>query len=212
MIFNKTINSTNVIGYAYPHCDLRTLPMLYRASADFASKQHLFYKDLLSVLDLSGGKYISMDVRTSMLMQGWYPSIPGWHCDDFYRPDGQPDLERLLPIKHLMLVLGADVSATEFIYQPIDLPSPTELYEVYDSENALYGYYNSIIEDKKPIVKSVGEGEIWQFGGLDFHRAVPAVKNGWRTFIRVTVSDHREPKNEIRTQTQVYLTDPFKGW
>lgn len=191
----------------------RGLTQFYRASAEFASERGGdFFRNLLSILDLSGGRYVSIDSRVSMLMPGWYPCIPGWHCDDFFRPDGQPALERLLPINHYCLVLGAEVSTTEFVWQPIDLPSPTEIYEACDSDRPLYAHYNELIESRRFATRRLKSGEVLRFTGLDFHRGLPAEKSGWRAFIRITVSDHREPKDEIRTQSQVYLAAPFEGW
>lgn len=191
----------------------RTLVQFYRASPEFVQKHGGEFFDLLiRSVNLDGGKYISIDSRSHMLMRGWYPCIPGWHCDDFWRPDGQPDLENLRPIKHYAVVLGAEVSATQFVDQPIELPSPTELYEVFDSDKPLYGYYNQMIDEGNPATKKVQSGQVIKFSGLDFHCGLPAEREGWRSFTRITVSDHREPKNEIRTQTQVYLTRPFDGW
>ena len=41
---------------------------------------------------ITEGKNIVIDTRTNMLMEGMYPSIPGWHCDDNIRGEnGQPD-------------------------------------------------------------------------------------------------------------------------
>lgn len=191
----------------------RTLTQFYRASAEFAYEHGGgFFRELLPLLDLTGGKFVSIDSRVHMLMPSWYPCIPGWHCDDFHRPEGQPALESLPAIKHYCVVLGAEVSTTEFLWQPVDLPSPTELYEVHGSDRPLYAHYNEIIESNNFKTRRLRSGEVLKFSGLDFHRGLPADRAGWRAFIRITVSDHREPKNEIRTQTQVYLTAPFEGW
>lgn len=211
MIFND--ENTAIVAKLDQTINPRNVTQFYRASAEFVRERGGdFFRGLLSVLDLSGGRYVSIDSRVSMLMPNWYPCIPGWHCDDFYRPEGQPALERLLPIKHYCLVLGADVSSTEFLWQPADLPSPTEIYEACDSDRPLYSYYNEMIEAREFKTRRLRSGEVLQFSGLDFHRGLPAEHAGWRAFIRVSVSDHREPKDEIRTQSQVYLTAPFEGW
>lgn len=59
-----------------------------------------------------------IDSRVHMLMPGWYPCIPGWHHDDVQRTrkDKQPDYFAENPIRaqHIMMLVGADVSATEF--------------------------------------------------------------------------------------------------
>lgn len=191
----------------------RGVVQFYRASEQFAHTHGgKFFQELLPMLDLSGGRYVSIDSRVSMLMPGWFPCIPGWHCDDFHRPEGQPALEALLPIKHYCVVLGADVSTTEFVWQPIELPSPTEIYDALGSDRPLYAHYNEMIEARKLRTRRLQNGEVLRFTGLDFHRGLAAERPGWRAFIRISVSDHREPKDEIRTQSQVYLTAPFEGW
>lgn len=211
MIFNEHVK---YVGFLQYRGDTRQIKQLFRASPEFAIKKGGFiYEKLIKLLPFKGLKYISIDSRVHMLMKGMYPCIPGWHCDDFWRPDNdQPDLENVpTNMTHWSVNIGT-CSNTEFIDGPIELPSPTELWEVYPNDRPLYSYYNEIIENKKPKINSTWSGEIYQFDGRVFHRGTPAKYNGWRAFIRVTESDHYEPKNEIRTQTQVYLTEPFLGW
>jgi hypothetical protein len=211
MLFND--ENTSVVAKIDTNVNVRDLTQFYRSSGEFAfAHGGKFFRDLLPMLDLSGGRFISIDSRVHMLMPGWYPCIPGWHCDDFYRPEGQPALDSLLPIKHYCVVLGAHVSTTEFLWQPVELPTPVEIYDACGSNHPLYGHYNEMIEERQFKTRRLSSGEVLRFSGLDFHRGLPAESSGWRAFIRVTVSNHREPKNEIRHQTQVYLTEPFKGW
>lgn len=211
MLFND--EHATLVAKLDANTNPRTVVQFYRASGEFAAEYGgEFFISLLSSVDLSGGKYVSIDSRVHMLMPRWYPCIPGWHCDDFYRPEGQPALEHLLPVKHYCLVLGTDVCTTEFVWQPLDLPSPTEIYEAYGSDRPLYAHYNEMIEERGVKTRRLRSGEVVRFDGLDFHRGLPAKRAGWRAFIRITVSDHREPRNEIRNQTQVYLTAPFEGW
>lgn len=204
----------------YHNSEIKFAPQFYRADLDYIWKIAQDFGNILAMelaieLDksklLADFKYISVDTRTHMLMPGMYPCIPGWHCDDFYRPDGgQPDLNKVLPAKHLGLVLDdGSGSFTDYLTTPAELPAPEEL----NTKDPVYGKYNALIEGKPELVrKSVKSGELAVFGPLDFHRGVPATGRGWRFFMRATGSDHREPKNEMRTQTQVYLTDPFYGW
>jgi len=143
-----------------------------------------------------------------MLMKGMYPCIPGWHCDDFWRPDGkQPDLENVekdAPQKHYIVVLG-DVSMTEFLTKDIRLPTPAYIQQVQGSDEPVYAYYDRAIEYREAKTLFVESNKIYSFGPLAFHRGSPATKNGFRTFIRVTRSNHREPKNETRYQSNVYV-------
>ena len=213
VIFNNGVSRIGELAdILEKHEELKFIPQFFRADADFTYRYGgQVMRDFLSLIPgRSGWKYVSVDTRINMLMQSWYPCIPGWHCDDFYRPTGgQPDLSRLKEnawAEHYAAVVG-DCSLTEFIKNPIDLPLLTS-----DNRVPVYGLYNKMIEEMKPETFRVKSGEVFRFSPTDFHRGTPAVKNGWRMFARLTFSNHYEPKNEIRTQTQVYLTDLGVGW
>lgn len=213
MIFNENVW---VCGSISDDAELRLLPQFFRADIDMVWRLGgpLYQKFINACPLIPGFRYASIDSRVHMLMPGWYPCIPGWHCDDFYRPNGQPDLEDLPRMHHFAAVIG-DTAFTEFIRKPIELPSPTEIYEACDSRRALYAYYNDMIEGTHPILtvrQEVSSGDIVAFTGRDFHRGTPATGHGWRLFVRLTQSDHYESLNQLRTQTQVYLPAPFEGW
>jgi hypothetical protein len=187
------------------------LPQLYRADLEFAkSKGDTAFNALIEQIEAlfagDGFEHTSIDTRTHMLMEGMYPCIPGWHCDDFYRPNGgQPDLENVekeAPQKHYLIVLG-DCSLTEFIKpgNTTFAPSPKEL----PKDNPCYFYYDKMFEEDKFDTVFVEPNKIYSFGPLAFHRGSPATKNGFRTFIRLTRSNHRKPKNELRYQSNVYI-------
>lgn len=193
----------------------KNFPQLFRADIEFAKAQgHEQFNVVLSQLERlfkdDGFKYTSIDTRTHMLMKGMYPCIPGWHCDDFYRPTGdQPDLinvEKMAPQKHYLIVLG-DCSKTEFLCSHIGLPRP----ESFPKDKPAYFYYDEFLEkeltSRLENTKFVEPNKIYTFGPTAFHRGSPASKNDWRTFIRLTRSNHYEPKNELRYQSNVYLKD-----
>lgn len=219
---NSPVFVPNFGDLGYLTGEIKYAPQFYRADLDFIWKKanelgNLLMMELAIAIDnsklLADFKYISVDTRVHMLMPEMYPCIPGWHCDDFYRPDGaQPDLQNVLPAKHLALVLDAGSgSFTEYLTEAADLPAPEELVTI--DPDPIYGKYNAIIEEAVSLKrKTVKSGELAVFGPLDFHRGMPATGRGWRFFMRATGSDHREPKSELRTQTQVYLTKPFHGW
>ncbi len=195
--------------------DSKDCPQIYRGSLEFSLehgsekfKEMLF--QISKLFENDGFKYTSVDTRTHMLMTGMYPCIPGWHCDDFYRPDNkQPDLinvEKEAPQKHYLVMLG-DCSRTEFLENDLLACNPSEL----PKENPMYFYYDKFIEEEisrmeVKITKFVEPNKIYSFGPLAFHRGSAAKENGWRTFIRVTRSNHREPKNELRYQSNVYVS------
>lgn len=192
----------------------KNFPQLFRADMEFARKQgNEKFNQVLDQLERlfkgDGFKHTSIDTRTHMLMKGMYPCIPGWHCDDFYRPTGgQPDLlnvEEKAPQKHYLIVLGT-CSLTEFLRPqdgPARLPSPEEL----PKENPTYFYYDKKIEEANPLTVFTEPNKIYSFGPTALHRGSPASENGWRTFIRLTRSNHYDPKNEIRYQSNVYVKD-----
>lgn len=192
---------------------IRQMPMLYRADMDFAEKNCPALEEFLFLArayypNRGGYKYESLDAKVTMLKPGWWPCIPGWHLDDFYRPNGQPDIENLTYHSsiHLMALFG-DASLTEFVDQKINLPLPPQ-------DEVVYGFYNREIERLKPRTVICQENTIYHFSAFDFHRGMPATKSGWRGFVRLTFSNERPPKNEIRSQVQVYVPhdELFKGW
>lgn len=191
--------------------DQKNFPQLFRADIEFAKKQgHEQFNVVLSQLEHlfkdDGFKYTSIDSRTHMLMRGMYPCIPGWHCDDFYRPTGgQPDLanvEEMAPQKHYLIVLG-DCSRTEFLVRDLALLAPEHLPQ----DKPSYFYYDEALEKEPEPTIFVEPNKIYTFGPTAFHRGSPASENGWRTFIRLTRSNHYDPKNELRYQSNVYLKD-----
>ncbi len=192
---------------------INKLPQLYRASMEFAQAQgNPELNRLLEMFNITGKyKYVSIDTRSHMLMKGMFPCIPGWHCDDFYRPDtyelhGQPDLENVdtnAPAIHHLMVLG-DCSRTEFLLEDAEFPDTKDLHREFGTEHPVYYHYDRMLEESKPATIHVEPNAIYTFGPTAFHRGQDAQHNGWRCFIRVTESNHRSPKDEVRYQTQVY--------
>lgn len=149
-----------------------------------------------------------IDVRVTMLMEGYYPAIPGWHCDDFPRyRNGQPDLTAPDSAIHYMCVIAdtPGLSTTKFVIEEVKL----EL----DEKRVWADLHNNIdfmVEHGYINTKQIKEGEIVQFNQEAIHTAVPATRAGWRLFFRASNS-HRIPLNEIRKQVQVY-TPLNAGW
>lgn len=158
------------------------------------------------------GAHLYFDSRTHMLMPGMYPAIPGWHLDDVPRNgDGQPsfDVAGWDAADHLIGVVGADVSATEYMreYREIEVLRESKEQNVYaamDATMKFCGPETGYIEDR----------HILAFTASCPHRAQPAEKRGWRWFGRLTYNPNRtnKPTNEVRTQSQVYLLSEGLGW
>lgn len=191
--------------------DVRRAPMLFRADVDFAYRvggpvMRAFLDDLAFVRP---GKYVSIDSRAHMLMPGMWPCIPGWHCDDFFRDEsGQPNLAAHVDgrtwCEHVAMLLGDDVSLTQWETARREFWPP--------NRGTVYAALNAELERVNPPTRACAIGEPVRFDGLTIHRGMPATRVGWRLFIRATASDHHEPKNEVRAQTQVYLQDVGAGW
>lgn len=212
MLFDRLPSS---VGFCKtPVKDIRELPQVYTASPDFIVK--LGNKELIEIVEAAltnivyrNWKYITVDTRLAMLMPGWYPCIPGWHCDDFWRPTKmQPHLLTAPETEDVMVVLGHN-SRTTFVAESLTIPinesSP-------DEHGNVYSHLHKAVEFLQPKTFKVNEREFIKFNQLSIHRGEPADSEGWRYFFRLVGSGHIKPKNEVRTQTQVYLTDPFKGW
>ncbi len=149
--------------------------------------------------------YFVLDSRVTHTMPGQYPSIGGWHCDDFNRSAkyGQPKLEdRDHRICHFMaLVSEGEITCTEFITQPVTIEVNPE---------AVWNSIDTILGDAVGLQKrKVKPMEIIFFSQDALHRASECTNAGWRLFIRGSFT-YRKPENEIRKQVQVYIDR--KGW
>jgi hypothetical protein len=203
---------------------IRDTPQCYRFSADEALKLDStvireFIKactDDFEIEQLDRRAFCtSLDVRTHFLMPNFYPCIPGWHCDDFYRPKGQPDFEgidKYSPKVHYCCVIGSD---NETPYNSMPKFLSDEIFLRYDPRNV----YSSINCEIENILRAttlnyveINNQDIVKFGHKDLHRGTVATRQGWRVFMRLTFSRDREPKNILRTQSQVYLKENFGGW
>lgn len=205
-------------------------PMLFGAEAKFADKQGGPLTDLaLLALENIGVDRTDLlvDTRSHMLKPGWFPAIPGWHCDEMPRgDDGQPDIDLLpendLRPRHYLIVLDAGTEAmTHFLsgkcrnYMALDdglIEHDKALQR--GEESTVWGQCDSIIrkvahpEDIEPALS----GHLYEFDQFDFHTATSAKLDGWRWFFRATTKSKRPVANEIRRQVQVYLGNENGGW
>ncbi len=150
-----------------------------------------------------------IDSRVHMLMPGWYPCIPGWHHDDIprTRSDGQPNYENMdYKSEHVAAIIG-DASRTEFLKGDIHLPIP-------NMGRIIYSDWHEKVESLKHnyLVSQIEPNRLVYFDWQTFHRGMPATKNGWRMFIRASIKTDRVIKNEIRKQSQVYMSAINSGW
>lgn len=203
---------------------------------DVLNKEPMFYKSHISFVRKHAGPVTAsflaclpsgwedcvIDSRTHMLMNGWYPSIPGWHHDDVPRPpvpEGshfltapQPDYDNpKYRSEHLMGLVNAEICPTEFAIGECVMPAIPEGGLIY---REWHNRVNELIAKGDMRSWKAESGKMIYFDCETFHQGTKAVGSGWRWFIRLTRSSDtvRSPKNEIRKQVQVYLEFPMEGW
>lgn len=200
---------------------IRRLPQFFRADAEYVYRLGgSVYRAILDAAPLrKRRRFISIDSRVHMLMPGFYPCIPGWHCDDFLRTEpapGQPRLRDIyerpeLEAEHHAILMGK-TAATEYACAPFALPgwivSGPAVYA--DADREIQSHADERLGREETLFAPFGS--FVSFGALVWHRGTEAKEHAWRLFVRITESDHWQPRNEIRTQVQVYLTEPSKGW
>jgi hypothetical protein len=215
MRFNRLPDLTGVYGplRGVPEEEVRTFPQVYRGSLDFVDS--LGHTGLTEIAQKAmraltqRWTHISIDTRLSMLVPGMYPCIPGWHVDDFWRPDGKnTDLFTVPEAEHLVVNLG-DCSNTIFLDQPITIEIPT-IEEL--AGKSVHAVIHEAVEKVRPNTRTANPGSMYRMYPTTIHRGEAARVRGWRYFFRLTGSNHRVPKNEIRTQSQVYVDNVARGW
>lgn len=190
-------------------------PMFFNATTTYAYEHGgPITKDFLSNFGFTGidADGIVFDSRVHMLMEGWWPCIPGWHHDDVPRsgPDGQPDYD--FPeyrSKHAFAIVGDDISRTEFAIGTARFARPRRgeiAYKVW------HPMVDSKIEGKQLERWVAPMHQVVYFDDRSWHQGVPATAPGWRWFGRASWNTGRKATNEMRRQVQVYLEFPMEGW
>lgn len=203
---------------------IKNEPMLFNCDLLFAHRQGGDITDSFidSLPPEWRGNDVVIDTRVHMLMPGWYPAIPGYHHDDVPRAmdipagkhfgmAGQPNYDNpSYHSEHILALVNADIAPTEFALGEIELPK-VEQGIVYREWDKIVRH--KISNDELKIVNAP-DCQLVHFDCHTLHTAVPAVKDGWRWFARVSKNTERVNKitNEIRSQVQVYLEYPMQGW
>ena len=199
---------------------LKQEPQFYQSSISYCLKNcgaftALIITELLDIIQKEklDPERIRIDTQLSMLAPGWYPSIPGWHCNFVTKNnDGiiQPDSKEDQKIKHFILL--TDSPLTEFIKnRNIIISKKTTSW---NDINAYIETLTGMETIKIPPLKFV------EFTSNELHRTIPAYHNKgikWRYLFRASYfpEGHIASKkfsNEIRTQTQVYIDINAASW
>jgi hypothetical protein len=197
-------------------------PMFYKSHINFV-RQHAGPVTQAFLDNLPDGWDDSIvDSRVHMLMNGWYPAIPGYHHDDVPRPPvaegehfltaGQPDYDTpKYHSEHLLGLVNAEVCPTEFAVGKCTMPAIPEGELIY---REWHNEVMRLLAEGKLEKVHAKSGEMIYFDWQTFHQGTAAVGSGWRWFIRLTRNSDtvKSPKNEIRQQVQVYLEFPMEGW
>ena len=206
--------------------DLKKEPMLYSASLDFARKNGgALTNKILDRIDSSLARDIAyhankgyhpvIDTKVVMLKKGWYPSIPGWHCDNVPRGEnGQPDMTQLYDqVYHYICNYSTDNNLC-----PTEILRTEENVDIIKSQ--VWKSVDSGIREKLALAApsfkdhamkvQVRSGQIVRFSRQTLHNCSPANKDGWRMFFRLSFMA-TPARNEIRNQVQIY-TDVNQGW
>jgi hypothetical protein len=193
-------------------------PMLFGASVEFAREAggpltrimlNALTEELTGALAYcrSTSQHLVIDTRSHMLMPGFTPAIPGWHCDAYPRGayGEQPWLANGNPSNFHFVCFVSDqadgVSRTEFMQSGVT----TNIRNV-DPEHVWASVHKQAYGDTMTQV----DGQILRFWQPTLHRAKPAHAKGWRWWFRASVF-YRPPENAIRKQVQVYAPEGL-GW
>ena len=178
-------------------------------------------------------KYIVVDSKVHMLMEGFYPAIPGWHTDGVPRgverdPGGkglpnifaQDEPGDLRPPRYHLLVTGSGC-LTEFITtREVDLEIPD--FPTINLYRLIHQQLEAMLEQrvketyKREDFVSQYSNQVVEFDWWDLHRGIAATKKEWRFLIRVAETDYIQPQTDlrtaIRTQSNVYVEAGNYGW
>ena len=214
--FDYNIKTLGHLDGVHDMSIIKNEPMIFAGDLDYVKENggqltKMFIdqiQDELLKLQEKTGLNIVIDTRVTMTMVGSYPSIPGWHCDDVPREDNhsQPNLNLISnDVQHFMTLFSTveSQSCTEFVTDRGFTPE-------IDTDN-VWNSLNSEVEKSDVNTRFVKTGEIIRFDQKAIHRASPTKNNGWRLFIRASIT-HREPYNEIRNQVQIYTPIENPGW
>jgi len=209
MLINSQFQLGKKFATQYTVNEIKNEPMFFNSDIDFAIKNGgPITKEFLELTNQDG----IFDSRTHMLMQGWYPCIPGFHHDDVPRntANGQPDyITPSYKAKHCLALINGDICPTQFAVGEYNFRLPKTdkiIYEVWDKK------VNDLINKGALELVSVPTDQLVYFDWNTWHQGVRANKDGWRWFGRLSWDTNRKATNEIRNQVQVYLEFPKKGW
>lgn len=185
-------------------------------------------REAIGAMDFkSDRKNIIVDTKVHFLLPGMCPSIPGWHTDGVPRGEdhnpagsGEPVLSAMMTNEvsepHYHLLVTGNHCPTRFLITQMDLdPSDLILSNARDLYANMSRLVNEEIEANGAEVFDSPDSTVLEWDWWTIHTSQLATGRGWRYLIRVTETDHIEPRTNpadfIRTQNNVYSPMNF-GW
>jgi len=202
---------------------IKNEPMVFSATPSFAYNnggpltKHAV--DFISQFADTKEDNVIIDTRVHMLKPGWFPSIPGWHCDAVPRDNNGHVLlgsNRRKDIRHVLFVVDCGSgSLTEFPEGNSSL-SYLNFPPVDQSKENLWGVRSQIIKGQikagNIVTRQVESGKFYLFDAYDYHNTTPATGHGFRFFFRASFNTLSTARNEKRNQVQTYLPYEDLGW
>lgn len=221
MTTHTFVPNVKVVGRIEPLASIETIfaePMLWSASLEFARAHGgPLTQKVLDVLEpempeidaivRANGRYACIDTESQDLMEGQFPSIPGWHCDvmSVKRPnDGEAEAQIVRDTVVYTCFASTNpegVSQTLFAAEPLTLEVDTD--HVWNSVHR--GAERFLLHREK-----ARDGDVIRFDGNTLHRTSECHRNGWRYFFRLTVY-HKPPRNVIKNRVQIYTPIESRG-
>jgi hypothetical protein len=221
MTTHTFVPDVRVVGRIEPVVAMETIiaePMLWGASWEF-SREHggpLTQRVLdalepelpeMQAIARPHGRYLNIDTESQDLIEGQYPSIPGWHCDamSVRRPnDGEAEAQIARDTIVYTCFLSTEpqgVSQTLFAAEPLTLEVDTD--HVWNSVHR--GAERFLLHREKGR-----DGDVIRFDGNTLHRSSECHRTGWRYWFRLTIYP-KPPKNIIKNRVQVYTPIESRG-
>jgi hypothetical protein len=209
MVTHTFVPNVRVVARLDPVVPMETIiaePMLWSASIAFArEKGGPLTQAVLDALgpampEIEDGRFVNIDTESQDLMEGQYPSIPGWHCDGDGGPSGRISSDALV-FACFQSSRPGGVSRTIYAAEPLTLE--VEPDHVWPSVHR--GVERFLMRREH-----ANDGDVIRFDGNTLHRASDCYAGGWRFWFRLTVYQ-KPPQNVIKHRTQVYTPIESRG-
>jgi len=189
-------------------------PMLFQSNAEFSfNAGGPITKDVLDRLRACTPSKVfnklRIDTRSHMLMPGFFPCIPGYHCDFMQTTESG---------KQMMSTHDEDIEHYMFLSGPPSTEFIKDRNIVWDKDIFTWKEVSNEMNSRKLETFKVPTGQLIKFNARELHRGTPheGPPGHWRYFFRATSlpewhQDYGKFTNKIRHQVQVYC-DLNEGW